>query len=165
MLGGMSVATPLTVSRSSPAVLFDATCTLDVAPTLAFDYIADHAGLPRWIPGLRSVSVDESASESPGGVGTRRILRAIAGPPGTEVVTAFDRPLRLAYRATDESLRGLCTSHNAELRCRPHHAGCEIQWTVTAMLPDALWRRVAARLVFYIVYGLALRNLRARLRQ
>jgi uncharacterized protein YndB with AHSA1/START domain len=145
-------------------VQFDAICELGAPPSVVFAFIANHAELPRWIPGLRRVDVDESQARSRGGVGTRRTLHALAGPPGVEIVTALEPPHRLVYSATDESLRGLCTDHSAELSCIASARGTVLRWTVRAKPPSSWWRRILARLVFNLACRAGLRNLRKEFR-
>jgi hypothetical protein len=153
------------VPDDSPPLLFDAACDLGAPPAVVFAFIADHAALPRWIPGLRRVDVDETRACSPGGVGTVRKLHALAGPPGVEIVTAFEPPACLAYSATDESLRGLCTRHTAELSCRAIASGTRLRWTVRADPSPSWWKRVAARLIFNLACQAGLRNLRTHFRR
>ena len=145
-----------------PTLLVDLTCELPATPSEVFAVIGDHRALPRWIPGLRQVEVDDSGAKLPGGVGTRRTLRMLVGPPGVEVVTAFDPPARIAYGATDESLRGLCTQHAAELSCVPTERGTRLRWTVRAELSSSWWRRFIAPLMFRLVCRAGLRRLRRR---
>jgi len=141
-------------------VLFDGRAELGARPSDVFSFVADHAGLPRWIPGLRRVDVDVSEAQTPGGVGTRRTLRMRVGPPGVEIVTAFEPPNRLAYSATDASLRRLCTNHQAELTCAPTPSGTHLRWTVRAKPSPSWWRRLAARFVFNAACGAGMTNLR-----
>jgi len=141
-------------------LLVDMTCELPAAPEDVFAVIGDHRALARWIPGLRAVEVDESRADSPGGAGTRRTLRMGLGPPGVEVVTVFAPPHRIAYGATDESLRGLCTCHAAELTCTPSGGGTVVRWTVRARLSTSWWRRWLAPLMFRLVCRAGLRRLR-----
>jgi hypothetical protein len=83
------------------------------------------------------------------------------GPPGVEVVTAFEPVSRLTYSATDESLRGLCSGHSAELALTPSAAGGTLlRWTVWAEPAPSWWRRTLAHLLFRLACGAGLRNLR-----
>ena len=139
------------VSEEDPPVLAEATCELGAEPSEVFALIGDHASLPQWIPGLRRVDVDESRALSPRGVGTRRTLRMLLAPPGVEVITAFEPPVRLVYSATDESLRGLCTRHSAELSCAACGTGTRLRWTVRAQPSPSWWRRIVAHFMFSLV--------------
>jgi|CZKU01.1.fsa_nt_gi hypothetical protein len=156
---------PPLVSEDQPPLLVEATCELEAEPSEVFALIGDHASLPRWIPGLRRVEVDESRALSPRGVGTRRTLRMLLGSPGVEVITAFEPPARLAYSATDESLRGLCTGHIAELSCAACGTGTRLRWTVRAQPSHSWWKRIVARLMFNLACRAGLRNLRRQFRR
>ncbi|MEY2930654.1 MAG: Polyketide cyclase / dehydrase and lipid transport [Pseudomonadota bacterium] len=140
----------------------EASCELGAAPEVVFALLSDHASLPSWVPGLRRVEVDCSNAVSPGGVGTRRTLHALAGPPGTEIITDLVAPQRLAYSATDSSLRGLLTQHRAELCCEPSEGGTRLRWSVSGVPSQTWWKRVGARLIFGGAQRAGLRNLRRR---
>jgi uncharacterized protein YndB with AHSA1/START domain len=147
------------VANEERHLLFDETCELDAPPMAVFARLADHRTWPRWIAGLRRVDVDESCARVPGGAGIRRILYPIFGPPGVEVVTAFEPPFGLAYSATDDSLRGLCTLHEAVLSCTPTARGTRLRWTVRARPSSSWWKRIIARCVFSWPYRAGLRKL------
>jgi hypothetical protein len=147
------------VPDEKPTVIIDGTRELNAQPSAIFAVISNHRALPRWIPGLRRVDLDESPSVSPHGIGTRRTLRMFLGPAGVEVITAFEPPSLLSYSATDESLRGLCTNHTAELSCTASARGTLLRWRVQATLPRSWWRRLLTALVFRTVCRAGLRNL------
>jgi uncharacterized protein YndB with AHSA1/START domain len=159
---GTSIA-PLTTMPTPPTRLLDAVIHLRAPASEVFALIGDHRALPRWVPGVRRVVVDDSRAESPGGVGARRTLHMVLGPAGEEVVTTFVPPVRLRYSATDESLRGLCRSHTAELSCVPTERGTRLRWIVDVELPVSLWRRAVARALFWLVCSAGLRRLEAQL--
>jgi uncharacterized protein YndB with AHSA1/START domain len=145
-------------NEESP-VQFDATCELGASPSAVFALIADHAALSQWVPGLRRVDVDDSRASTPGGVGTRRTLIPAIGPPGVEVVLAFDPPNFLAYSATDASLRGLYTRHRVEMSCTPTPRGTLFRWVIRG-LPSVSWfKRIAAQLMFGLAQRASVRNL------
>jgi hypothetical protein len=157
---GVRFAISQLVADEELHLLFDETCELDAPPMAVFALIADHGAWPRWIAGLRRLDVDESSARVPGGVGIRRILYPLFGPPGVEVVTAFAPPFGLAYSATDDSLRGLCTRHEAVLSCTPTARGTRLRWTVRARPSSSWWKRIIARFVFSWPYRAGLKNLR-----
>ena len=141
-------------------IQFEAAADLDAAPEVAFALISDHRRLPSWIPGLRRVEVDESQALSPGGVGTRRTLYPVVGPFGVEVVVEFEPPRRMAYSASDASLRGLLTRHRAELWCEPSAAGTRVRWVVRGVPARTWWKRMLAWLFVRHAQRAGLANLR-----
>jgi uncharacterized protein YndB with AHSA1/START domain len=147
--------------QSSP-VQFDLSCELGAPPEVVFSLLRDHAALPEWVPGLRSVEVDVAAAEVPGGAGTVRTLYPWLGSAGRETVLALEPPWRLAYSASDESLRGLYSAHLAELTCAASPAGTRLRWIVRARSSPRWWLRGTARLLFGLGLRGALRRLRRR---
>jgi uncharacterized protein YndB with AHSA1/START domain len=147
------------LSTDAP-IQFDRSCDLGVTPEALFALLRDYTALPRWVPGLRRVEVDASAAASPDGVGTRRILHPHLGVAGVETITAFEPPHRLAYSASDESLRGLYTSHSSELCCTPSEQGTHVRWVIRAWPSERWWKRLAARWLFGLAQQASLRRLR-----
>lgn len=141
---------------------FAAEIAVAAPPEVVFAFIADHQRLPAWVPGLRRVEVDNSLALTTGGVGTRRTLYPFVGLSGVEVIVDFEPPHRLAYRASDESLRGMLTQHLAEISCQPVAPGTHLRWVVRGVPARRWWQRVVARLVFNYALCTGLANLRRR---
>jgi hypothetical protein len=150
----------MNLSNDAP-IQFDCSCDLGVTEDVLFALLRDYRALPRWVPGLRRVEVDASRAASPDGVGTRRILYPRLGAAGVETITAFEPPRRLAYSASDESLRGLYTGHSSELYCTPSEQGTHVRWVIRGWPSERWWKRFLARWLF----GMALEASLHRLRQ
>lgn len=77
------------------------THTVIADPEHVWAEIADHEGMstwtPAWVP-LLKVTLESQGSPDRDGVGAVRQIK-MAGPPIRERVTAFERPIRLAYEA------------------------------------------------------------------
>lgn len=113
-----------------------------------FALLGNHALLPTWAPGLKQVEVDDTNATSPGGVGAVRTLYPKIGPPGRETIVAFEPDHRLAYSASDASLRGLCTGHLTEISLESAAGGTRLRWVTRVVLARSWWRRVLAYTMF-----------------
>jgi hypothetical protein len=143
-------------------IQFHAQIEIHAPPEVVFAILSDHRGLLTWIPGLRRVDVDESGAQSPGGIGARRTHVPIAGPSGVEVIVGFELPRKMAYCASDESLRGLLTRHRSELWCESSPVGTLLRWSVRGEPSRTWWKRILARVVFRRAQRVGLANLRRR---
>lgn len=108
---------------SDHPLVFETTRHLDTTQHALFDYITDFDRLSEWILGAKKSWADDSLAETPGQVGSVRVIQPLAGPPVRETVKAFESPRMLAYSAADETFKGLCTDHLSVLTCEPHPNG------------------------------------------
>lgn len=148
---------------SSSRFVFERACFLAAPPEIVFETITRHEGLPRWAPGVARVEVDDSKSDTPGGVGAVRTLYPRFGPPGQEVIWLMQAPTRFGYSATDASLRGLCTQHATDITIEPQGSGSMVRWKVSTRPGPGLWRRWVTAWLFRFAVTRSLANLRALL--
>jgi len=105
------------------------THTVIADPEHVWAEIADHEGMstwtPAWVP-LLKVTLESQGSPDRDGVGAVRQIK-MAGPPIRERVTAFERPIRLAY----EALSGVpARNYTGEIVLTPTGTGTRIAWTI-----------------------------------
>ena len=74
---------------------------LKAPPEEVFDYVSNAASLPKWMPGLESVTYDHSDSVLTGmlGEGSQRTMM-FGGQAETEVIVQFEPPNGISYQIT-----------------------------------------------------------------
>jgi hypothetical protein len=96
------------------------------APKKVWDLIADHEGMPGWLP-VRKAVLEQAGSPDRNGVGAVRKL-VLAGPPIRERITVFDPPTKLGYTAVS----GIpARDYNGEIVIKPDGDGSQFTWTIS----------------------------------
>jgi uncharacterized protein YndB with AHSA1/START domain len=101
-----------------------------------WERLADHEGMPAWMP-VREVVRRRPGSPDPNGVGAVRTVR-LRGMVVEEEVTGFEPPERLRYRLTEgapiRDHRGEVTLHASGDRCR-------VEWRIEfrPLIPGTGW--------------------------
>lgn len=133
---------------------------LPAPPNEVFRVISDFGNLPRWMPLMVRVEVDNTNAAIPGQVGAVRVIHAAIGRPTRETVRAYEAPWLLAYSADDRSLRGMYTDHTGILICKEIDDGAtRLCWATYAVDGRNPLLRVCGRLVFRYLVNQSLRNL------
>ncbi|MGK5090570.1 SRPBCC family protein [Deltaproteobacteria bacterium TL4] len=135
---------------------------LGAPPQEIFKFISDFERLPKWMPGMNKVVVNNEEAETPGGVGAIRRIYSF-GKLTEEVVKAFDPPNFLAYSATDKSLGGMFTQHLGVLLCETEgEQNTRFQWKTYAQPASSRIMRWAGEQVFNFMVETSIKNLRQR---
>lgn len=129
---------------------------LGVDADAAFAYVTDARRLSEWLPIGDTSHSDDSRAESPGGVGSVRVIRTGRMPETRETVVALDRAARFyAYSAADAALMGMFTQHLGVIGVEAHpDGGCVLTWLAYAV-PGRSWlmRYVGLRVFRYVLWN------------
>lgn len=128
-----------------------------------FDVITDFDSMSEWLPMAKRTWTDNSKAETPGGVGSVRMIDAGAPSVTREKVVAIGRPDHLCYSANDGALMGMMRDHLSVITCEPHpDGGSSLVWLAFAKpspFPPYAW---LGRKVFGFVLGGSLKNLQKK---
>jgi uncharacterized protein YndB with AHSA1/START domain len=140
--------------------LVEVTRHFDVSQQQLFDYIADFSRLSEWIWASKKSWADDSKAETPGQVGSVRMIQGAFGEPVREVVKAYEAPRMLAYSANDGALLGLCTDHLGVVTCEPHPSGGTIMcWQAYGRLARNSAKAFAGKKLFQVALTNGMKNL------
>lgn len=116
------------------------------SPQAVWAILADHEGMPRWMP-VREVVRRSAGAPDPDGVGAVRTVRT-SGLVFDERVTAFEPAARLEYELTAGAP---IRDHAGAVTLVPSDGGTLVRWTVRfrPLLPGTGWllRRSVARML------------------
>lgn len=151
-------------SMTTEALQVEVRGRLGVSCEEAFRYVTDASKLADWLPVGKSSRSDDSRAETPGGVGSVRVIENKPLPPTRERVVAYDAPgYFYAYSASDSALMGMFTNHLGAIGLEPHpEGGCVITWLAYGK-PGRSWLlRYAGLRMFRFVLGQGTKNLEKR---
>lgn len=117
------IALELGAKLAQAPLQVEATGRLGLDADAAFAYITEIERLPEWLPFARTAQADDSAAQTPSGVGSVRQIFTVGSRPTCERVVHFEPPRLYAYSARDSDLMGTFTKHLGVISVEPHHAG------------------------------------------
>lgn len=159
----MNVRTFDPAALTQSPLQFDVTCELGADPDAVFNVLIDFPNMPRWMPLMKRVEVDNAKARRPGEVGSVRVIYPPVGKATLETVTAFERPWLLAYAAADASLMGMFTDHTGILTCEANgRGGTTFRWRTYARPGKNPLMRVLGQAVFRFVFAHSLNKLQKR---
>jgi hypothetical protein len=145
---------------SHQPLLHEETRHLSVSQSELFHYVTDFERSSEWIAGALKGWTDNSNAETPGGLGSVRVIKSAAGEPIREVVKAYDAPRMFAYSAGDAAFLGLCFEHLGVMTLEPHPDGgtvlCWLAYGRLASNPVKAW---AGKKLFHVALGRGMKNL------
>ncbi len=141
-------------------LVFEVTRRLNVSRQELFNYITDFSRLSEWIAGAKKSWADDANAETPGQVGSVRVIQSPVGTLIREVVKAYEAPRMLAYSAEDSALFGLCTDHLGVVTCEPHpDGGTVICWQAYGRLPQNRAKAWGGRKLFQVALTTSMKSL------
>lgn len=145
---------------SNQALVFEVARHFDATQHALFEYVTHFDRLSEWIMGAKKSWADDSNAETPGQVGSVRMIQPYLGKVVQETVKAYEAPRMLAYSADDSALFGLCTDHLSVITCEPHpDGGTIICWQAYGKLAPGAFRSWAGTKLFQAALGVSMKNL------
>ena len=102
---------------------------LNIPAEELFALIEDHEALPKWVPFIHQVKVDNSHAKVPGGYGAVRTCTTADGQEVTEDIVHLKPGRALAYAIRDDNNMGLTNHVGVMVVTKGHHGEARFTWS------------------------------------
>ena len=159
-----SRAEQIGASLTTQPLILTTSGRIGLPPEELYRVVTDFDRLADWLPMVRRSHTDNANAQTPGGVGSVRVIYAMGAPrPTLETVRALEAPSYLAYSANDEAFMGMATDHLSVITVAPHPEGGSVMvWLAYAKLSsNPLLGFLGKKIIGFVVEG-GLRNLQKK---